>query len=61
MSTTGTETSSTTIDWAMAEMMRNPQVMARAQAEIREIAKGKGTFEESNVRSLKYLKLVIKL
>ncbi|CAA2986271.1 premnaspirodiene oxygenase-like [Olea europaea subsp. europaea] len=56
----GTETSSTTIDWAMAQMMRNPHVMAMAQAEVRQIARGKGTFEESDVQSLKYLKLVIK-
>ncbi|KAL2456625.1 Cytochrome [Abeliophyllum distichum] len=60
MFSAGTETSSTTIDWAMAQMMRNPNVIAKAQAEVRQIAKGKGTFEESDVQSLKYLKLVIK-
>ncbi|KAL2548329.1 Cytochrome [Forsythia ovata] len=60
MFSAGTETSSTTMDWAMAEMMRNPHVMAKAQAEIREIAKGKETIEESDVQALKYLKLVIK-
>ncbi|KAL0447523.1 UNVERIFIED_CONTAM: Premnaspirodiene oxygenase [Sesamum latifolium] len=33
MFSTGTETSSTTIDWTMAELMRSPRVMAKAQTE----------------------------
>jgi cytochrome P450 len=60
MFSAGTETSSTTIDWAMAELMRNPRVMAKVQAEIRESFKGKTSIEESDVQALKYLKLVIK-
>ncbi|CAA2966523.1 premnaspirodiene oxygenase-like [Olea europaea subsp. europaea] len=60
MFTAGTETSSTTFDWVMTELMRNPRVMAKAQAEIREAFKGKKTIEESDIQSLKYLKLIIK-
>jgi cytochrome P450 len=60
MFSAGTETSSTTIDWAMAELMRNPRVMAKVQAEIRESFKGKTSIEESDVQALKYLKVVIK-
>ncbi|KAK6129774.1 hypothetical protein DH2020_036481 [Rehmannia glutinosa] len=56
----GTETSSTTIDWTMAELMRNPKVMAKAQAEVREVFKGNKIIEENDVQKLKYLKLVIK-
>ncbi|KAL2548154.1 Cytochrome [Forsythia ovata] len=60
MFTGGSEASSTSIDWTMAELMRNPHVMAKAQAEIRQAFKGKKTIEESDVQKLKYLKLVIK-
>ncbi|KAK4490950.1 hypothetical protein RD792_001671 [Penstemon davidsonii] len=61
MFSAGTETSAATIDWAMAELMRNPRVMAKLQAEVREAFKGKTKLiEESDVQTLKYLRLVIK-
>ncbi|KAL3650895.1 hypothetical protein CASFOL_007298 [Castilleja foliolosa] len=56
----GTETSSTTIDWVMVELMKNPHVMEKVQMEIREAFKGKTKIEERDIQSLKYLKLVIK-
>ncbi|KAK6778637.1 hypothetical protein RDI58_025355 [Solanum bulbocastanum] len=56
----GTETSATTIIWAMSEMMRNPSVLAKAQAEVREAFKGKKTFNEDIIEDLKYLKQVVK-
>ncbi|XP_051152769.1 cytochrome P450 71D95-like isoform X2 [Andrographis paniculata] len=56
----GTETTSTTIDWAMAELMKNPRVMAKAQAELREILKEKKTINSGDIEEMKYLKLVIK-
>ncbi|CAL5023558.1 unnamed protein product [Urochloa decumbens] len=31
-----TDTSATTLDWAMAELLRNPRIMAKAQREVRE-------------------------
>ncbi|KAL9177022.1 hypothetical protein ABFS82_01G030800 [Erythranthe guttata] len=47
----GTESSSTTISWAMAELMRNPRVMEKVQ---REALKGKTTVAESDhVQGLK--------
>ncbi|KAK6116906.1 hypothetical protein DH2020_049363 [Rehmannia glutinosa] len=55
----GTETSSTTIDWTMTELMRNPRVMAKVQAEVRKIFKGGKIIEENDVQKLKYLKLGI--
>ncbi|CAN4114282.1 unnamed protein product [Withania somnifera] len=53
----GTETSSTTTVWAMAEMMKNPSVFDKAQAEVRETFRDNETFD---VEELKYLKLVVK-
>ncbi|KAL3616115.1 hypothetical protein CASFOL_040409 [Castilleja foliolosa] len=56
----GTETSSTTIDWVMVELMKNPHVMEKVQNEIREAFNGKTTIEERDIQALTYLKLVIK-
>ncbi|KAL2236916.1 UNVERIFIED_CONTAM: Premnaspirodiene oxygenase [Sesamum indicum] len=57
-----TETSATAIDWIMTELMRNPGVMAKAQAEVRQVFNGSRTtsINEDNVRKLNYLKLVIR-
>ncbi|KAH6760682.1 hypothetical protein C2S52_008663 [Perilla frutescens var. hirtella] len=60
MFSAGTETTSSAIDWAMAELMRNPVEMEKVQAEIRHTVKGKTRVEESDVAELKYLKLVMK-
>ncbi|KAL8521900.1 hypothetical protein ACS0TY_012161 [Phlomoides rotata] len=60
MFSAGTETTSTTIDWAMAELMRNPDVLAKAQGEIRDAFNEKWRVEESDMQGIKYLKLVIK-
>ncbi|KAK8527122.1 hypothetical protein V6N12_054347 [Hibiscus sabdariffa] len=56
----GSETSSTIVDWAMSEMMRNPRVLKKAQTEVRSVCNGKGDVDEASVRELKYLALVIK-
>ncbi|KAL3650212.1 hypothetical protein CASFOL_006615 [Castilleja foliolosa] len=56
----GTDTSSTTINWTMAELIRNPSAMTKAQAEVRRAFQGTKTIEEHDVHTLKYLKLVIR-
>lgn len=58
--TAGRESSSTVVEWAMSEMLRNPRVMERAQAEVRQVFRGKNKIEETNIQELSYLKLVIK-
>ncbi|XP_054791994.1 cytochrome P450 71D10-like [Prosopis cineraria] len=56
----GSETSSTTLEWAMAELMKNPKVMVKAQAEVRKIYKEKGLVDESEIHKLKYLNSIVK-
>ncbi|XP_019169699.1 PREDICTED: premnaspirodiene oxygenase-like [Ipomoea nil] len=60
MFTAGTDTSSGVVEWAMSEMMKNPHVMERAQAEVRQSLLGKSEIKESDIQQLHYLKLVIK-
>ncbi|CDP18841.1 unnamed protein product [Coffea canephora] len=60
MFTGGTETSATLVEWAMSEMIRNPNVMSKAQNEIRKAFLGKEKIEEMDIEGLRYLKLVIK-
>ncbi|OAY82660.1 Premnaspirodiene oxygenase [Ananas comosus] len=56
----GTETSSTIIEWAISELIKSPNIMAKAQQEVREAFKKKGKIEEHDIGELSYLQLVIK-
>ncbi|XP_037495726.1 cytochrome P450 71D10 [Jatropha curcas] len=55
----GSDASSTTIEWAMSEMVKNPS-MEKAQAEVRKVFGSKGKVDEAGLHELNYLKLVIK-
>ncbi|TVU46281.1 hypothetical protein EJB05_05807, partial [Eragrostis curvula] len=56
----GSETSSTTLDWTMAELMKNPRVLHKAQSEVRKTFMGKDKLDEEDITKLSYLPLVIK-
>ncbi|KAJ6830552.1 cytochrome P450 71A1-like isoform X1 [Iris pallida] len=55
----GTDTSASTVIWAMTELARNPRVMKKAQDELRSVVGNKGKVEESDMDQLEYLKLVV--
>ncbi|KAF7815919.1 premnaspirodiene oxygenase-like [Senna tora] len=60
----GIETSFTIVEWAMVEILRNPRVMKRAQAEVREVVfrnkANNNNIDESGIEELEYLKAIIK-
>uniref|UniRef100_M8BDR2 Cytochrome P450 99A2 n=1 Tax=Aegilops tauschii TaxID=37682 RepID=M8BDR2_AEGTA len=59
--TAGTETTSSTVEWIMSELMRNPEVMAKTQAEVRQTLDNKSPEDhEGQMDKLKYTKMVIK-
>ncbi|XBI97396.1 hypothetical protein VPH35_017773 [Triticum aestivum] len=55
----GSETSSTTLEWAMSELVRNPRVLHKAQAEVREALHGRSKLVEGDLAGgrLSYLNL----
>lgn len=56
----GSDTTATTIEWAMAELIRNPEKMKRAQAELDEVVGRHRMVEESDAERLPYLRAVVK-
>ncbi|XP_057732779.1 geraniol 8-hydroxylase-like [Arachis stenosperma] len=58
----GTDTTVSTLEWAMSELVRNPQVMEKAKEELGEIVGNNGSVpvEESDISKLPYLQAVIK-
>lgn len=56
----GVDTTYATIEWAMAELMKHPKLMKKAQKEIREIVGKKQKVEEEDLQQMNYLKCIIK-
>ncbi|KAM0844190.1 hypothetical protein ACQ4PT_057215 [Festuca glaucescens] len=57
----GSETSATTLEWIIAELVRNPKVMRRATAEVRQAFEANGAVDEDQLATLvPYLHLVIR-
>ncbi|GLJ31860.1 hypothetical protein SUGI_0641030 [Cryptomeria japonica] len=60
MLSAGIETSSTTVEWAMSELLRNPATLARAQKEIESAVGRDRRIKETDVMSFDYLRCVVK-
>ncbi|CAM8922591.1 unnamed protein product [Rhodiola kirilowii] len=56
----GSDTSSTTVEWAMTELLRNPDKMKNAQSEIRSQIGNERLVQESDITKLKYVQAVVK-
>ncbi|KAL6986842.1 hypothetical protein U1Q18_042271 [Sarracenia purpurea var. burkii] len=56
----GTDTTSSTLEWAMAELLHNPEKLKKAKVELAQvIGKGK-TIDESDIARLPYLRSIVK-
>ncbi|KAL9319246.1 hypothetical protein ACSQ67_015763 [Phaseolus vulgaris] len=57
----GTDTSSITMEWALAELLRNPNVMEKAREEIDSVTGNSSRLiEESDVVNLPYMRAIVK-
>lgn len=56
----GIDTSSINVDWAMAELIKNPSTMKKAQDEVREVFNRIGKINENDINEMKFLKAMIK-
>jgi hypothetical protein len=56
----GTDTAAATVEWTMTELVRHPDILAKAQKEVRGAVAGKDIVLESDLPRLKYLKQVIR-
>ncbi|XP_045832163.1 flavonoid 3',5'-hydroxylase 1-like [Trifolium pratense] len=56
----GTDTSSSSIEWALAEMLKNPKIMERAHQEMDQVIGKDRRLQESDIQKLPYLRAICK-
>lgn len=47
----GSETSSTIVEWTLSEMLREPRLMEKAQADVRQVFDITGIVDESGLQN----------
>ncbi|KAB1217259.1 Cytochrome P450 71A1 [Morella rubra] len=55
----GIDTTSTALEWAMAELIKNPNIMKRAQEEVRGAVGNKSKIDVHDINRMDYLKCII--
>ncbi|KAL3834109.1 hypothetical protein ACJIZ3_008845 [Penstemon smallii] len=56
----GSDTQSNTVEWAMAELMNNPDIMVKVQQELSSVVGINNMVEESHAPKLQYVRAIIK-
>ncbi|KAK6157209.1 hypothetical protein DH2020_011457 [Rehmannia glutinosa] len=56
----GSETTSSSTEWAMVELLSHPEVMNKAKNELAQVVGNNNKFEESHIENLPYLQAVMK-
>ncbi|GMH29814.1 hypothetical protein Nepgr_031657 [Nepenthes gracilis] len=56
----GTDTTSTTFEWAMAELIKNPEKLEKSRAELERVIGTGNPIEEEDIARLPYLQAVVK-
>ncbi|KAK1558799.1 hypothetical protein Q3G72_006816 [Acer saccharum] len=56
----GTDTTTTIVEWTMAELMQHPKVMKKVQEELTEVVGIDGSVDEFHLPKLQYLDAVVK-
>ncbi|GAA0171793.1 oxygenase [Lithospermum erythrorhizon] len=56
----GSETTSSSTEWVLTELLRHPEEMAKVQAEIDNVVEARRKFEEKYIDKLPYLQAVVK-
>lgn len=60
MYSAGTDAATMTLEWVMSELIRNPKVLKKATEEVRQVINDKDLVQETDLKRLNYVKLVIK-
>jgi cytochrome P450 len=56
----GSDMTSTTLEWLMAELIKNPNIMKRAQEEVRKVVGQKSKIDANDINQMDYLKYILK-
>ncbi|PWA34102.1 cytochrome P450 93A3 [Artemisia annua] len=56
----GTDTSASTLKWALAQLINHPDIMKKAKEEIDQVVGGKRLVQESDIPNLPYLQAIVK-